>query len=231
MGFIENFERRLEGFVNGAFSKAFKSQLQPVEISSAIKAKMDAGAAVIEKDRILAPNIFRVGLSVADFARLKPLGESLLNEVIKQVNVHVKKQRYQLSSDLAISIESSSSLAVGQVQVSASGAKASQVANVTWSPALDFGGKRYLLAKSLTTVGRDASADIQVNDAGLSRVHFAINWDGSKATVEDMGSTNGTTVAGRTIKSQSIDADTVIKAGRTEFVFRVVAKNTSGANS
>ncbi|NBS61171.1 MAG: DUF2662 domain-containing protein, partial [Microbacteriaceae bacterium] len=38
MGLIENFERRLERFVNGAFSKAFKSQIQPVEISSAIKA-------------------------------------------------------------------------------------------------------------------------------------------------------------------------------------------------
>ena len=54
MGFVENFERRLESLVNGAFSKAFKSQLQPVEISAAIKAKMDVSAAVIGKDRILA---------------------------------------------------------------------------------------------------------------------------------------------------------------------------------
>ena len=50
LGFIEKFERRLERFVNGAFSKAFKSQLQPVEISSAIKAKMDAGAAVVDRE-------------------------------------------------------------------------------------------------------------------------------------------------------------------------------------
>ena len=228
MGIIENFERRLETFVNGAFSKAFKSQLQPVEIGAAIKAKMDATAAVIGKDRILAPNEFRVSLSQPDLLRLNSLGDNLVAEITKQVSSHAKKQRYQLTDALAISLASSSNLAVGQINVSASGSKAEQVANVSWVPAIDIAGKRYLLAKAKTTIGRDISADIQVNDAGLSRTHFAINWDGSSATVEDLGSTNGTTVAGLNVKTQNIGADTVIKAGRTEFIFRVIAKNQGG---
>jgi len=228
LGFIENFERRLETFVNGAFSKAFKSQLQPVEISAAIKAKMDVSAAVIGKDRILAPNEFRVSLSQPDLLRLNSLGDNLVAEITKQVSSHAKKQRYQLTDALAISLASSSTLAIGQINVVASGIKAEQVANVSWVPAIDIAGKRYLLAKAKTTIGRDAAADIQVNDAGLSRTHFAINWDGSSATVEDLGSTNGTTVAGLNVKLQNIGADTVIKAGRTEFIFRVVAKNQGG---
>lgn len=228
MGIIENFERRLETFVNGAFSKAFKSQLQPVEISAAIKAKMDVSAAVIGKDRILAPNEFRVSLSQPDLLRLNSLGDNLVAEITKQVSSHAKKQRYQLTDALAISLASSSTLAVGQINVSASGSKAEQVANVSWVPAIDIAGKRYLLAKAKTTIGRDTSADIQVNDAGLSRTHFAINWDGGSATVEDLGSTNGTTVAGLNVKTQKIGADTVIKAGRTEFIFRVIAKNQGG---
>ena len=225
MGFIENFERRLESLVNGAFSKAFKSQLQPVEISAAIKAKMDVSAAVIGKDRILAPNEFRVSLSQQDLLRLNSLSDHLVPEITKQVSSHIKKQRYQLTDALSISLTASSSLAVGQIQVAASGSKAAQVASVSWVPALDISGKRYLLAKAKTTVGRDGVADIQVSDSGLSRTHFAINWDGTSATVEDLGSTNGTNVAGRDVKLQEISADTVIKAGRTEFVFRVIAKN------
>ncbi len=231
MGIIENFERRLETFVNGAFSKAFKSQLQPVEISAAIKAKMDVSAAVIGKDRILAPNEFRVSLSQPDLLRLTSLGDNLVAEITKQVSSHAKKQRYQLTDALAISLASSSNLAVGQINVSASGSKAEQVANVSWVPAIDIAGKRYLLAKAKTTIGRDTSADIQVNDAGLSRTHFAINWDGSSATVEDLGSTNGTTVAGLNVKTQNIGADTVIKAGRTEFIFRVIAKHQGGESA
>ena len=114
MGFIENFERRLENFVNGSFSKAFKSQLQPVEISSAIKAKMDASAAVMDKDRILAPNEFHVSLSQVDYLRLQSHGENLVDEITKLVASRDKKQRYQLSSALQISIVPSSSLAVVQ---------------------------------------------------------------------------------------------------------------------
>jgi hypothetical protein len=228
LGFIENFERRLETFVNGAFSKAFKSQLQPVEISAAIKAKMDVSAAVIGKDRILAPNEFRVSLSQTDLLRLNSLGDNLVSEISKQVSAHVKKQRYQLTDELAISLSASSTLAIGQLSVAASGSKAEQVANVSWVPAIDIAGKRYLLAKAKTTIGRDATADIQVNDSGLSRTHFAVNWDGSSASVEDLGSTNGTTIAGVNVKLHNISADTVIKAGRTEFVFRVIAKNQGG---
>ena len=156
---------------------------------------------------------------------MNSLSDHLIPEITKQVSSHVKKQRYQLTDALSISLTASSSLAVGQIQVAASGSKAAQVANVSWVPALDISGKRYLLAKAKTTVGRDAVADIQVNDSGLSRTHFAINWDGTSATVEDLGSTNGTSVAGRDVKLQEISADTVIKAGRTEFVFRVIAKS------
>lgn len=226
MGLIENFERRLERFVNGAFSKAFKSQIQPVEISSAIRAKMDAGAAVVDRDRILAPNEYKVQLSQADYSRLTPLGEQLVAEVQKQLQAHAKKQRYQFGGELTIEVEALPSLSVGQIQVSASNT-AVQVKSVSWAPALDFGGKRYLLAKSRTTVGRDGAADIQVADSGLSRIHFAINWDGATATLEDLDSTNGTKLAGRLVKSQSLPADSSIEAGRTVFVFRLVAKSGS----
>ncbi len=225
LSFIERFEKRLERFVNGAFSKAFKSQIQPVEISSAIKAKMDGTAAVVAKDRILAANAYTVRLSPTDFSRLKQLGDSLHGEIKRQVSSHIKKQRYQLSGDLSIAIEPAQSLGLGQIQISAEGSKAPDLAQVSWNPALDVAGKRYLLAKAKTTVGRAATADVQVNDNGLSRVHFAINWDGANATVEDLGSTNGTKVAGRKITSQAISPDTVIDSGRTEFVFRVVAKS------
>jgi len=224
LGFIDTFEKRLERFVNGAFSKAFKSQIQPVEISSAIKAKMDKAAAVVAKDRILAPNSFTVRLSPNDFSRLSQLGSSLQSEIKRQVTSHAKKQRYQFTGELSIAIEPSQTLSLGQIQVSAQGSKAPDLAQVSWTPALEINGEAHVLDKPRTTVGRDSSADIQVNDSGLSRTHFAINWDGSKATIEDLGSTNGTKIASVRIKSQPLPSDTVIQAGRTEFVFRVFAR-------
>ncbi len=224
MGLVDKFEKRIERFVNGAFSKAFKSQIQPVELASAVKNKMDKGAAVVDRDRILAPNAYVIKVSGSDYSRLTQHG-SLIPELSKQVAAHAKKQRYQFGEALEIKIEVSNSLGVGQVQVTANGSKSENLAAVSWKPALDFAGKRYLLAKSRTTVGRDSSADLQVDDTGLSRTHFAISWDGTNASIEDLGSTNGTKVAGNKISSQNLSPDTVIEAGRTTFVFRVIASN------
>lgn len=220
MSFLENFEKGLERFVNGAFSKTFKSELQPVEIASAIKNEMDAKSSILSRDRILAPNTFRVRLSSPDFARMRALGNPLIVELKDLTERHAKKQGFQFGAALSITLAEDSTLAIGQIEV----ASHTQELEVEWTPALDIAGQRYLLTKPRTTVGRDASADIQVNDTGLSRQHFEIVWNGSNGGVRDLGSTNGTRIAGRPITETGIKADTVIQAGHTEFVFRVIAK-------
>ncbi|MBC7590655.1 MAG: DUF3662 domain-containing protein, partial [Salinibacterium sp.] len=41
MGLLDSFEKGLERAVNGAFAKTFKSGLQPVEITSALRRELD----------------------------------------------------------------------------------------------------------------------------------------------------------------------------------------------
>ena len=69
MGFLENFEKGLERIVTGAFSKTFKSELQPIEIAAAIRAEMDAKASIVSRDRILAPNTYTVRLAADALVR------------------------------------------------------------------------------------------------------------------------------------------------------------------
>jgi hypothetical protein len=49
-------------------------------------------------------------------------------------------------------------------------------------------------------------------------------WNGERAALRDLGSTNGTSVNGRKVKEQAISSETLIQAGRSEFVFRLLAK-------
>jgi hypothetical protein len=77
LGFLENFEKGLERIVTGAFSKTFKSELQPIEIAAAIKSEMDSKASIVSRDRIIAPNTYSVRLSAADFQRMRALGANL----------------------------------------------------------------------------------------------------------------------------------------------------------
>lgn len=223
MGFLENFEKGLERIVTGAFSKTFKSELQPIEIASAIKSEMDSKASIVSRDRILAPNTYNVRLSAADFTRMRALGANLTNELTNLAQSHAIKQGFQFGAALDIKLIEDGSLNLGQIVV----ASATEEIAVSWSPALDLNGKRYLLTASRTSVGRDASADIQIDDSGLSRKHFEILWDGSKAGIRDLGSTNGTKVDGRAMSESPLQNESRINAGRSEFVFRIVASKVS----
>jgi len=220
MGFLDRFEKNLERLVNGAFSKTFKSELQPLEIASAIKNQMDSHASVVSRERILVPNHFKVSLSSADFTRLRSLGERLIEELNDAAKRHATKQKYQFGSALKIDIAVDANLAVGQLNVVSSTAKI----DVEWTPALEIDGQRYIIAKDRTTVGRDATADIPINDTRLSRTHFEILWDGQNAGLRDLGSTNGTKVGGKAVTETALPADSVITAGQSQFSFRVIAK-------
>ena len=91
MGILDNFEKGLERVVNGAFAKTFKSGLQPLEVTAALRRELDTKAAVVSRDRILVPNTFTVRLSPADHERMTSLGPALIDEftqLVQQIRRH-----------------------------------------------------------------------------------------------------------------------------------------------
>ena len=70
MGVLDRFERRLEGLVSGAFARAFKSEVQPIEIAGALQRECDDRAAIVSRGRTMVPNDFVVELGPHDHERL-----------------------------------------------------------------------------------------------------------------------------------------------------------------
>ena len=62
MGVLQRFERRIEGLVNRAFARAFKAEVQPVEIASALQRECDDRTAIVARGRTMVPNAFTVDL-------------------------------------------------------------------------------------------------------------------------------------------------------------------------
>jgi pSer/pThr/pTyr-binding forkhead associated (FHA) protein len=94
---------------------------------------------------------------------------------------------------------------------------------VNWTPALIINGRRISLKTGVTTVGRDESADIAIDDRGLSRIHFEIAWNGEVAAIRDRQSTNGTFLDDARISEVVLRSGNMIKAGRSEFEFELSA--------
>ncbi len=68
-------------------------------------------------------------------------------------------------------------------------------------------------------IGRGTDSDLQLMDQGVSRRHADIHVADGQATVYDLGSTNGTTVNGHSVRSQRLQHGDVIRVGHTRLVF------------
>ncbi len=218
MGILDNLERGLERAVNGAFAKTFRSGLQPVEITSALKRELDTKAAVVSRDRILVPNIFVVRMAHDDFTRMNNMGPTLIDELTRLVTKHAVSQKFQFAGGIRITLQADSALSLGVVQVDSENVSGA----IKWVAVLEIGNKRYPLSKSRTVLGRGTEADITVDDAGISRRHVEILWDGTRAQANDLGSTNGSMLNGQRLVSAALDTDSVIEMGHTRVTFRMV---------
>lgn len=222
MGLLDSFEKGLERAVNGAFAKSFRSGIQPVEIAAALRTELDAKAAVVSRDRILAPNSFEVRLAPADAERMASLGTTLDDELHALVKKHAESQGFSFAGPVSIAVAADAQLPTGTLRI-ASQTAAGQVA---WRGVVDVEGKRHPLTKGRTVIGRGSDADITITDAGTSRRHVEILWDGEKAMVRDLGSTNGTQLDGRKVGEAPLPPDSIITIGRTDITFRVIAQAT-----
>ncbi len=83
--------------------------------------------------------------------------------------------------------------------------------------------RAFTLPGQAETIGRESKNDIVIPDINVSRVHAEIRQDESGAWIlTDLGSTNGTFVNGRQIKSTALhDADRIIM-GTTNLEFQLI---------
>jgi predicted component of type VI protein secretion system len=65
-------------------------------------------------------------------------------------------------------------------------------------------GKTFPLEGDVLTIGREASNQIAINDAEISRKHSQLVLQGGKYVLTDLGSTNGTFVNGQRVTGQHV---------------------------
>ncbi len=237
MGLLDNLEQRLDRIVNGSFSKAFKSEVQPVELGAALQQEIDLRANQIN-GQVIVPNLFVIELSDADHQRLSPYFGTLATELGLLANNYVSEQRYRILHRIEITFGLDSNFETGVFRIKSSVGEPNSISigtqdaaeftsqipvatmSSTETPVLtDISGTEYRLTKSVTNIGRGTDADIQIEDAGASRLHCAIVL-GSKVIVRDLGSTNGTTVDGKRITEAELNNGSIIKLGNTTFTYK-----------
>lgn len=115
MGIFDKLEQRLERGVNGAFARAFRSEVQPVEIASAMRRAMDDRAVDVGRGkRLIVPNLFVIELSTTDFeALVGEYEEELADDLIATASEHAESQRYQPGGPVSVQFTEDAELETG----------------------------------------------------------------------------------------------------------------------
>jgi hypothetical protein len=244
MGMLQRFENRLEQMVSGAFAKAFRSAVQPVEIAAALQREVDNSAQILSRNRRLVPNQFHVELSAQDHERLSPYSSTLTQELTEMLREHAEEQAYLFTGPISIAFHERGDLSTGRFRVrSAALAKVTPASegSVTDTAVrranviLEVNGMRHPLDPPGIVVGRGTDADLRINDPGVSRRHAEIrvhanDATGTQVSVVDLGSTNGMLVNGSKVQQATLDDGATIKIGNTTMTVRFVPQ-TGSANT
>lgn len=117
MGLLQKFEDSLDRVVNGAFAKAFKAEVQPVELAAALQRDVDDRASVLDRDRTVIPNVFHIELSDHDYKRLAVFKDALAAELATLVTTYAGEQHYTLLGEVRVTMSEDDELETGIFRV------------------------------------------------------------------------------------------------------------------
>ncbi len=112
MGLFRRLENRVEKSFEGGFGKAFKSNVQPVELARKLAREMD-DSKTISVSRVYVPNIYTVYLSPKDREQFASYEASLRTELAGYLAEHARRQGYTVPGKLRVLLETAAELKVG----------------------------------------------------------------------------------------------------------------------
>jgi hypothetical protein len=248
MSVLRNLESKLAELVEGTFSRAFKSEVRPVEIARKLAKEMDDNR-VQSLSRTYAPNEYVVWLSTEDRQQFEGYEGDLRSELSGYLLEHARRERVSLATRPTIEFRTDERLRLGEFGIQArlvhpgreEDDEPSQgehghtmVYSVSdriaeplreadprrGSAVLRVAGRTELLGAAGGVIGRSRDCDITVEDANVSRHHAEVRPSGGSWIVRDLGSTNGVKVNGRRIQGpQSLKPGDTIELGTSRLTF------------
>ncbi len=233
MTVLKSLESMIAGLVEGTFSRAFRSEVRPVEIARKLAREMEEHKSQ-SLSRTYVPNEYRVYLSPRDRERFADYEDALASELTGYLLEHARREHLVLMSRPVVEFETDDRLGLGEFGIQTRVASppheeaappvapesgrtmvyssAGRVAEPLeerarsrqHSALLLMGGKRLVVGPGGVTLGRSRQCDVMVDDPNVSRTHAEIRPRGGSWVLTDLGSTNGSRLNGRRLEEPEV---------------------------
>jgi hypothetical protein len=250
MSVLRSLESKIADLVEGTFSRAFRSEVRPVEIARKLAREMEEHKS-FSLSRTYVPNEYRVFLSPRDRQRFAGYETSLTDELAGYLLEHARREQLTLMARPVIEFETDARLGLGEFGIQAGAVQpvpeeqpaaaepsgrtmvyssAGRLAEPLEERArsrqqtalLLLEGRRLVVGPAGVSVGRSRECDIVLKDPNVSRKHVEIRPRGGSWVVGDLGSTNGSRINGRPIRgSEVVKPGDEIELGSTRLTFEL----------
>ena len=251
MSVLKNLEAKLGGLVEGAFSRAFKSRVEPVELARKLAKEME-DSKTVSVSRTYVPNHYRVFLSAQDREQFSSYEPALRKELSDYLLEHARAERLALTSRPAVEFMTDDRLGLGEFGIQAQLLDADEESEerpaapsqgdfghtMIYSPdrgarrlepepaapsraVLAGGGRRTVLSGERMVLGRSRDCDITLEDANVSREHAEMRPAKGGWQIVDLNSTNGVKVNKRRVDRAQLKHGDQITIGVTDLDFEL----------
>jgi hypothetical protein len=211
---LQSFERSVERMVDGVFSRAFRSQIKPIELGRRLIREMDDHRSVDVRGRTVVPNAFTFYLSERDLAGFADVHDALVRELAEAAVEYAADEGYTLMGPVAVELMDDARTKPGRFTM------ASRMLEPKAQGTLVLpGGERKMLGDQPFMLGRMPENDLVIADPNVSRRHAEIRAVGPNFVLVDLGSTNGTRINGVAISQQTLRDGDAISIGATTMRF------------
>ena len=159
--------------MEGVFSRAFRSGLQPVEIGRRLARELDARRTV-GVHGLIAPNRFTVALSESDRETFATFEDALVRELADAARSHAREEGYNFLGQVSVTLETDPAVNPGQCRVTGE-IDADPEGRVGTLITPD--GRRVPVGDQPVVIGRLSTCDIPLGDPQVSRRHAEVRRD------------------------------------------------------
>ena len=245
MSVLRNLEAKLEGLVEGAFSRAFRSQVQPVELARKLAKEME-DAKSVSLSRTYVPNQFWVYLSPDDRAQFETYEDGLKKELSDYLLEHARSHGLALLTRPTVELETDDRLSLGEFGIQAKLVRPADADAEAEAVEGDFGhtmvysttgarrvesprkdsrvllvsdDKRTVVTGDPFVIGRSRECDLVLDDPNVSRRHAELRREDDGWAVRDLGSTNGIKLNGHRSRGGPLSPGDEITLGLSRLTF------------
>jgi Protein of unknown function (DUF3662)/Inner membrane component of T3SS, cytoplasmic domain len=172
---LRAIEQKIEALVEGVFGRAFRTNVQPVELARKLVKEMDDHKQV-SVSRIYVPNEYSVYLSPGDRAQFEGYEASLITELQDYLAAHARRESYALLSSPKVLIDTDEDLEVGEFGIATRMAQP-QRAVPAEAPAPDVESGATMIYKPAAPLETQAASPVEL---GVERELAYLDVDGER---------------------------------------------------